>query len=84
MNRVEAVQLLSFFQDELGLGYHCDTPISDYVNADNGEPIFSEEEVERLQPLHDDMMRTLGNEAYDLAWAVAYNMLQAANSGGGR
>jgi len=34
---------------KVGMGFHPDTPIDDYINLDTGEPTFSAEEMQQAE-----------------------------------
>ncbi|WP_374028317.1 hypothetical protein ACES2J_08270 [Bdellovibrio bacteriovorus] len=75
MTREYALETLKFFQDLIGLGYHPDTPMDEYINVDNDEKTFVEGQAADLQFKHDAMMNVLGDEAYDIAADRAFKLL---------
>ena len=71
MTKMQAVSFLVQMIDRVGMGYHPDTPIEDYVDS-NGHPTFSDEYMEKqvLQAKHDEMMEVLGDKAYSIGVAI--------------
>ena len=50
--------LLSFLIEHVGWSFHPDRPIDSYYNSDDGSPLFSPEEVKKLE--------SLMNQSFDL------------------
>lgn len=46
-----AVRFITWCIQEIGLGFHPDTPFSDYITLEAGKPLFDEPTAERLDHL---------------------------------
>lgn len=52
----------------LGIGYHPDTPFSDYVEVKSGKPTYSKEEAEQLDKERQEHIKALGDKVYDIGF----------------
>ncbi len=59
MKRKNALIILKMFCELIGPGYSPDKEIKEYVN-----PAFSKKEVALLEPLHEEMLDELEEDAY--------------------
>lgn len=60
---------------KIGLGFHPDTPIADYVDPD-GEPYFGEVEARLMQTELDAAHAQLGDELYDVTWYAVRELIK--------
>lgn len=74
MTRKQALAFLGFMIGELGVGYHPDTPLSEYETSDESK-FFNEAQIAKLQPIHNEMMSIIGKDAYDVGLYLADNIL---------
>jgi hypothetical protein len=70
MSRDEAMAVLGFFIGRIGGGYHTDNQLKDYINGATRLPTFSKDELDRYQPLHDEMFKVLGNDSYVMGLTI--------------
>jgi len=69
--------LLTEVTSYLGWGFHPDTPMTDYVRMDTGEPSYTKEEAERLDFLMDeafDFCEVHGIDIYELSMEICKEM----------
>jgi len=77
MTKVQAQAVVRKLIKKLGLGFHPDTPISDYVETRTGKPSFSPAETQRLQRQIDCAFQTLGVPGiHDYAWNTVRPLLR--------
>jgi hypothetical protein len=66
MSYNQAVAFIGFMVGRLGGGYHPDNSLSEYVMLNSDEPSFTDAEIKRLQPLHDQACDILGEDIYTI------------------
>ena len=73
MTRDEAIAFVGLMVGRIGGGYHPDNKLHSYMYTSNvGLELhtFSNAELTRLQPLHDQMTAILGEEVYEMCLKV--------------
>lgn len=73
MTKAQAIAVLKEIITKIGGGYHCDTQIHEYINVDTGLSPFGRLEVAIMQRRHDEAMKVLGSDAYDIALKLMSN-----------
>jgi hypothetical protein len=68
INNIEDVEnLIVFFESIVGAGFHPDTPFTDYINTETGEPTFTPEQSDLYDTLLDkafNVCSALGEDIY--------------------
>ena len=75
MSREQAVLMLGYFIGRLGLGYHPDTLMTEYINLNTNQPSFQSVEAAELQMKHNQMLSVLGNDVYDIALELCQSLV---------
>jgi hypothetical protein len=64
-SREEAVSWVKAATETIGLGFHPDTPASDYLNGQTGKPLFSASEATAFDLALEAAFSFLGDEIYE-------------------
>lgn len=59
--------------EELGWAFHPDTPFTEYIRTDTGNPSYTAEEASRRDRLIEQAFDLMGDNLYDFALATAYD-----------